>query len=282
MRGWIIPIGGKLVTKTILDRFVALSGGEAARIAIIPTASSEPDMGAFYERVFHRHGVKKVKSVNLERRSDCDDADWLALLGDATGVFITGGNQLKLSTTIGGTPVGRLLRERHAAGMHVAGTSAGAAYLSEHMIAYGAEGSSPRAGMVTMCAGLGLTNRVIVDQHFRQRDRLGRLLTALAYNPFAFGLGVDEDTAAFIGPDDTIDVMGTGSITIVDPTHVSFSSIAEAAPGDAITMLGTTLHLLAAGASFNLHTRLAVATASATSPHDALNAALGDSLVTAE
>lgn len=282
MRGWTIPIGGKLLTPAILDRFVALSGGAAARIAIIPTASSEPDMGAFYERVFQRHGVTQAKALNFERRSDCDDADWLEWLGGATGVFITGGNQLKLSTTLGGTPVGHLLRERHAAGMHVAGTSAGAAYLSEHMIAYGAEGSSPRAGMVTMCAGLGLTNRVIIDQHFRQRDRLGRLLTALAYNPFAFGLGVDEDTAAFIGPDDTIDVMGTGSITIIDPTHVSFSSIAEAEPGEAVTLLGATLHLLAAGASFNLRTRLAVATASATSPHDALNAALGDSLVTAE
>jgi cyanophycinase len=166
--------------------------------------------------------------------------------------------------------------------MHIAGTSAGAAYLSEHMIAYGAEGSSPRAGMVTMCAGLGLTNRVIIDQHFRQRDRLGRLLTALAYNPFAFGLGVDEDTAAFIGPDDTIDVMGTGSVTVIDPTQVSFSSIAEAASGEAVTLLGATLHVLAAGASFNLRTRLAIATASATSPHDALNAALGDSLVTAD
>lgn len=282
MRGWIIPIGGKLLTPTILDRFVALSGGAAARIAIIPTASSEPDMGAFYERVFQRHGVAKAKALNFERRSDCDDADWLEWLGTATGVFLTGGNQLKLSTTLGGTPVGHLLRERHAAGMHIAGTSAGAAYLSEHMIAHGAEGSSPRAGMVTLCAGLGLTNRVIIDQHFRQRDRLGRLLTALAYNPFAFGLGVDEDTAAFLGPDDTIDVMGTGSVTVIDPTHVSFSSIAEAEPGEAVTLLGATLHLLAAGARFNLRTRLANATASATSPHDALNAALGDSLVTAQ
>ena len=282
MRGWIIPIGGKLLTQTILDRFVALSGGAAARIAIIPTASSESDMGAFYERVFQRHGVTQAKALNFERRSDCDDRDWLEWLGTATGVFLTGGNQLKLSTTLGGTPVGYLLRERHAAGLHIAGTSAGAAYLCEHMIAFGAEGSSPRAGMVTMCAGLGLTNRVIIDQHFRQRDRLGRLLTALAYNPFAIGLGVDEDTAAFIGPDDTIEVMGTGSITIIDPTHVSFSSIAEAEPGEAVTLLGATLHLLAAGARFNLRTRLAVATASATSPHDALNAALGDSLVSAE
>ncbi|MDQ8161020.1 MAG: cyanophycinase [Gemmatimonadota bacterium] len=282
MRGWIIPIGGKLLTPSILDRFVALSGGASARIAIIPTASSEPDMGTFYERVFQRHGVARAKALNFVRRSDCDDGDWLESLGTATGVFLTGGNQLKLSTTLGGTPVGQLLRERHAAGMHIAGTSAGAAYLSEHMIAYGAEGSSPRAGMVTLCAGLGLTNRVIIDQHFRQRDRLGRLLTALAYNPFAFGLGVDEDTAAFLSPDERIDVMGSGSITIIDPTNVTFSSIAEAEPGEAVTLLGATLHVLAAGASFNLRTRQAVATASATSPHDALNAALGDSLVTAE
>ncbi len=281
MRGWIIPIGGKLQTKSILDRFVALSGGTSARIAIIPTASAEPDMGTFYERLFQRHGVARAKALNFARRSDCDDTDWLDWLGTATGVFFSGGNQLKLSATLGGTPVGQLLRERHAEGMHIAGTSAGAAYLSEHMIAYGDEGSSPRAGMVTMCAGLGLTNRVIIDQHFRQRDRLGRLLTALAYNPFSLGLGVDEDTAAFIGPDDHMTVMGSGSVTLIDPTNVSFSSIAEASPNEAVTLIGTTIHLLAAGAQYNLQTRVATATMSATSPHDELNAVLGNSLATA-
>lgn len=256
-RGWIIPIGGKLLTESILDRFVALSGGEAARIAVIPTASSEPDMGTFYERVFQRHGVKHVKSLNLERRSDCDDSDWLEWLGEASGVFLTGGNQLKLSTILGGTPVAKLLRIRHAEGVHIAGTSAGAAYLSEHMIAFGDEGSTPRAGMVTLCAGLGLTNRVIVDQHFRQRDRLGRLLTALSYNPFCVGLGVDEDTAAFIGPDETLEVCGTGAITVVDPSQMGETSIAEAKPGDAITMTGVIVHTLAEGSTFNLHSRQA-------------------------
>jgi len=190
-RGWIIPIGGKLVDEEILDRFVVLCGGPTARIAIIPTASSEPDIGTFYERDFLRHGVAQAKSLHFERRSDCDDRDWLEWLGTATGIFIAGGNQLKLTATLGGTLAAKLMRQRNAAGVHVAGTSAGAAFLSEHMIAHGDEGATPRAGMVTMCAGLGLTNRVIVDQHFRQRDRLGRLLTALAYNPFAVGLGVD-------------------------------------------------------------------------------------------
>ena len=257
MRGWIIPIGGKLLAPAILERFVALSGGADARIAVIPTASSEPDMGTFFERVFQRHGVKHVKALNFERRSDCDDADWLEWLGDATGVFLTGGNQLKLSTILGGTPVARLLRLRNDAGVHVAGTSAGAAYLSEHMIAFGDEGSTPRAGMVTMCAGLGLTNRIIVDQHFRQRDRMGRMLTALSYNPFCIGLGVDEDTAAFIAPDETLEVVGSGAVTLVDPADIEFSSIAEAKPGEPITIIGARIHLLAAGAAFNLHTRKA-------------------------
>ena len=251
-RGWIIPIGGKLLDDSILERFVGLCGGRAARIAVIPTASSEPDIGTFYERVFARHGVASTKSLHFEHRIDCDDRDWLDWLEGATGIFIAGGNQLKLTSILGGTPAAKLLRARNAAGVPVAGTSAGAAFLSEHMIAYGEEGAVPRAGMVTMCAGLGLTNRVIVDQHFRQRERLGRLLTALAYNPFAIGLGVDEDTAAFIGPDDLIEVHGSGSVTVVDPSEVRHSSVADAKPGDVITLVGVKVHALAAGASYDL------------------------------
>jgi cyanophycinase len=254
-RGYIIPIGGNLIDPRILDRFVALSGGPDAAIAIIPTASSQPEMGTVYERQFIRHGVRRAKALGFEHRSDCDDADWLAWLGDASGIFITGGNQLKLTTTLGGTPVARVLRARNAAGAHVAGTSAGAAFLSEHMIAYGRDGSEPQAGMVTMCAGLGLTNRVIIDQHFRERDRLGRLITALAYNPFAVGLGVDEDTAAFIGPDDVVEVQGSGAVTVVDPSDVALSNIAEAAPGDPVSLVGVKVHLLPAGASYDLATR---------------------------
>lgn len=254
-RGWIIPIGGKLLDETILHRFIALCGGSDARIAVIPTASSGPDIGTFFERVFARHGVAQTKSLNFERRTDCDDQDWLDWLGRATGVFITGGNQLKLTSILGGTPVARLLRARNAAGVPVAGTSAGAAFLSEHMIAFGAEGDTPHAGMVQMCAGLGLTNRVIVDQHFRQRDRRGRLLTALAYNPFAIGLGVDEDTAAFIGPDDVIHIHGSGSVTVIDPADVTSSSIAEARAGDEVALVGAKVYVLEAGASFDLTTR---------------------------
>ena len=140
----------------------------------------------------------------------------------------------------------------------MAGTSAGAAFLSEHMIAYGDEGASPRAGMVSLAPGIGLTNRVVVDQHFRQRDRLGRLLAALALNPFAVGIGLDEDTAAFIDGDDEIEVLGSGAITIVDASKLEHSSMGSASDGDSICMTGIKLHILNGGSRFNLHTRTAI------------------------
>ena len=142
-------------------------------------------------------------------------------------------------------------------GLVVGGTSAGASILSEHMIAFGKEGSSPRAGSVRLAPGLGLTNRFIIDQHFRQRDRLGRLVAALAYNPFAIGIGLDEDTAAFIGPDNTLEVEGSGAVTVVDAGDLQFSSMAEAGLTQPVFLLGLTVHLLVSGATFNLHTRKA-------------------------
>ena len=171
--------------------------------------------------------------------------------------------EYRLSTTLGGTRVAKILRERNASGLHVAGTSAGAAFLSEHMIAYGDEGATPRHSMVTLAPGLGLTNRIIVDQHFRQRDRLGRLLTALAYNPFALGVGLDEDTAAFIGPDETLEVVGSGGVTIIDPSDVEFSSMHQAEKSQPVSLIGVRLHILVRDGRFNLHTRLASPTAAA-------------------
>jgi cyanophycinase len=129
------------------------------------------------------------------------------------------------------------------------------------MIAAGDEGSSMIAGSVRLAPGLGLTNRFIIDQHFRQRDRLGRLLTALAYNPFAVGIGLDEDTAAFIGPDETVQVEGSGGVTILDGADVTYSSIDSVEEGQPVCMLGLKLHLLVAGTTFNLHTRIATAAA---------------------
>jgi cyanophycinase len=261
-RGWIVPIGGaenKENDRRILERFVRVSGGEDADIIVIPTASRVHETGARYEQIFTELGARRVTVMDFDTRRDCHEAGRLRRIEAASGIFFTGGNQLRLTTLLGGTPVAKLIRLRNANGVTVGGTSAGASILSEHMIAAGDEGSSLIAGSVRMAPGLGLTNRFIIDQHFRQRDRLGRLLTALAYNPFAVGIGLDEDTAAFIAADETLEVEGSGGVTIVDGSDVSYSSIDSAEEGQPVCMLGLRVHVLVAGATFNLHTRVATA-----------------------
>jgi cyanophycinase len=256
-RGFIIPVGGaerKVRDPAILRRFVELCGGRSASIVVIPTASQAKDTGRRYERIFRRLEVGEVRAIWLETRADCERIEVLDALKRADGVFLTGGNQLRLSTTLGGTPVARLIRRRNAEGVHVAGTSAGAAFLCQHMIAFGEEGPTPRSGMVTLAPGLGLTNRVIIDQHFRQRDRLGRLLTALAYNPFAVGIGIDEDTAAFLGPDDRIEVLGSGALTIIDPSKLDFSAMDSTPEGEPVSLVGIRLHILSAGDCYDTAT----------------------------
>ncbi|MFZ1903820.1 MAG: cyanophycinase [Steroidobacteraceae bacterium] len=261
-RGWIIAVGGaenKENDRRILERFVRASGGARSDIVVIPTASRVHETGPRYEQVFSDIGARRVTVMDFDTRRDCQEAGRLRRLEEASGIFFTGGNQLRLTTLLGGTPVAKLIRTANARGVTVGGTSAGASILSEHMIAAGDEGSAVIAGSVRLAPGLGLTNRFIIDQHFRQRDRIGRLLTALAYNPFAVGIGLDEDTAAFIGPDETLEVEGSGGVTIVDGTEVSYSSIDSVGDGQPVCMLGLRLHVLTAGATFNLHTHLAAA-----------------------
>ena len=261
-RGWIIPIGGaedKDTNPRILARFVELSGGGDADIVVIPTASRLKDSGLNYQALFREMGVAEAEVMDFDTRRDCQEPGRVRRLSEASGIFFTGGNQLRLSTILGGTDIARTVRSANARGVTVAGTSAGAGILSEHMIAFGKEGSSPRASSVRLAPGLGLTNRFIIDQHFRQRDRLGRLTAALAYNPFAIGIGLDEDTAAFISPDDTLEVEGSGAVTVVDAHDLQFSSMAHADEDDPVCMLGLGVHILVAGATFNLHTRRASA-----------------------
>jgi cyanophycinase len=261
-RGWIVPIGGaenKENDRRVLARFVEVSGGAAADIVIIPTASRLNETGPRYEKLFRELGAARVSVMDFDTRRDCREPNRLSRLEEASGIFFTGGNQLRLTTLLGGTPVATMIRKRNAAGVTVGGTSAGASILSEHMIAFGDEGSSVISGSVRLAPGLGLTNRFVIDQHFRERDRLGRLITALAYNPFAVGIGLDEDTAVFIGPDETLEVEGSGGVTIVDAKDMTFSSMDSVSEGQPVCMLGLQVHVLVAGATFNLHTRIASA-----------------------
>lgn len=261
-RGWIVPIGGaenKENDRRILRRFVEASGGGQADIVVIPTASRMHETGPRYEALFRDLGAERVTVMDFDTRRDCQEANRLERIEQASGIFFTGGNQLRLTALLGGTPVAQLIRKRNASGVTVGGTSAGASILSEHMIAFGDEGASVISGSVRLAPGLGLTNRFVIDQHFRQRDRLGRLITALAYNPFAVGIGLDEDTAVFISPDETLEVEGTGGVTVVDASEVSFSSMDSVSEGQPIAILGLKVHVLVAGASFDLQTRVASA-----------------------
>ncbi len=271
-RGWVIPIGGaedKEKDMSILRRFSTLCDGgrdnnnddnnadnSAANILVIPTASELEDTGPRYVEIFESMGAKSSYSA-INEREDCFNEEIIARLEKATGIFITGGNQLRLSTILGGTPVAKLIRSLNAKGVHVAGTSAGAAIVSEHMIAGGATGPTPTENGVNMAPGLGLSNKIIVDQHFRQRDRIGRLLTALSYNPFASGLGIDEDTAAFISPKGILEVVGSGAITVVDPSELTHSSMHKARREESITLIGMKLHILGAGSKYDINSRTA-------------------------
>ncbi len=244
----------KFDNPVILERFFDLSGGSKANILVIPTASELTETGPDYANLFESMGCRS-RYIPVDEREDCFKEEIQSALKDVTGIFITGGNQLRLSTILGGTPVAKLIRNLNAHGVHVAGTSAGAAIMSEHMIAGGASGPTPRENGVTMAPGLGLTNKIIIDQHFSQRDRIGRLMTALSYNPFVSGIGIDENTAAFIDPDGLLEVLGNGAVTVLDPGELSHSSMANTRPEEPITLIGMKLHVLASGAQYDINSR---------------------------
>jgi cyanophycinase len=262
-RGAIMPIGGaedKVGNRDVLGRFLALAGGSGrARVAVVPTASELDDTGERYADLFMALGAAHVDILDIVDRPDALRKDYCDALEAATGIFLTGGNQLRLSTILGGTPLAQTIRRRNAASVPVAGTSAGAAILPEHMIAGGASGATPTADGVILAPGLGLTNRIVLDQHFRQRDRLGRLLAAVSFNPFAVGLGLDEDTAVVLTDDGSLEVVGSGAVTIVDPSDLVYSSMDSALPGEPVNLIGLTLHVLGHGGRFSLDTRYATA-----------------------
>ncbi len=260
VRGFIIPIGGgedRVKEKQIHRRFVELSGGRKANIVVIPTASQLESTGSVYRRIFRDVGAGHVEYLPINSRADCESQEFAEMLDHATGIFLTGGNQLRLSTILGGTLVAQKIRRRNAAGVPVAGTSAGASIMSEHMVAGGDSNVAPKEGGVSLAPGLGLTNAFIIDQHFTQRNRLGRLLTASSYNPFLIGLGIDEDTAAFIGPDDVFEVVGSGTVTVVDASGLTHSSMWAANRGEALSLLGLRLDVMGEGCRYDLKRRQA-------------------------
>ncbi len=259
--GTVIVIGGaedKVRDRVILGRFVALAGGTDAQIAVISTASSMgAEAGERYREIFTELGAADVRPLHAVTRTQANDESIARVVRDATGVFLTGGNQLRLSSMIGGTRLADAIMTCFQAGAVVAGTSAGASAVSSHMIAFGASGATPKHRMAQIAAGLGLLPGVIVDQHFQQRNRLGRLLSLIAQNPSLLGLGVDEDTAGLIGPDSVMEVIGRGSITVVDGA-ASETDAWEIRGHRPLMISGVVLHSLPAGYRFDLRRRTRV------------------------
>ena len=258
-RGPLIAIGGaedKVGDRTILRHVVDRAGGKSARIAIFPTASSIPnEMAPLYEKIFRSFGAH-AETVWVDQRSDGEDPQKLAQVKDATAIFFTGGAQGRIVTLIGGTPMAQAVRRAHRAGAVVAGTSAGASVICDHMIAQGRKAYAPRRGNITMAPGLGLTKRLVIDQHFAQRHRIGRLFTAVALNPFLIGVGIDEDTAIILEPNHQMKVFGAGTVTVIDGAKILYTDIHETeSESEPAALLGVQVHLLTHACTFDIDAR---------------------------
>jgi cyanophycinase len=256
--GAVMVIGGaedKFKSKVILQRFIELAGGDQARIVVISTASSLGEAATdLYKQLFTQLGAKSVSGLRPLTREEANEASMAKTIDDATGIFLTGGNQLRLSSVVGGTRLGAAIMAAHKRGVVVAGTSAGASAVSTHMVAFGASGATPKHRMVQISAGLGILKGVVVDQHFEQRTRLGRLLAVVAQSPSLVGLGLDEDTAAIVRADQTLEVIGKGSVTIVDGSQVVTDAF-NTKGYRPMMVSGAILHSLPAGQRFDLTAR---------------------------
>jgi len=261
-----MPIGGaedKGATnnEAILKRFVELAGGKEAKIVVIPTASQVPEeMAKTYINAFGKLKAKSVEILDIRERCDANSDASVQLLEGATGIFITGGTQSRLVALIAGTLTMECIRTRNADGVVVAGTSAGASIVASHLMSGdshidgGTGDAAARKGMTELVAGFGLLQDIIVDQHFSQRGRMGRLVSVYAANPGLLSIGLDEDTAVVIDREGMLEVLGSGMVTIVDGRN-AISDYYERELGEVLTVVDSHLFVLGPGRRFDLDTR---------------------------
>jgi len=257
--GALVIIGGaedKGGGMNILAEVVRLAGEDKARIAIIAAASSNPSSASReYVEAFESLGCQRAWPVDIACRRDALEPLYVRLLEDATGIFFTGGDQLRITSLLGGTPLYNTLHTSHRLGAVVAGTSAGASVMSDTMIVEGLGDEAPRKCTTKMAPGMGFLKDVVVDQHFAQRGRIGRLLGAIAENPHVLGLGVDEDTAAVVSPGGILQVIGSQAVTILDGHSIEHSNTSEQAPEEPLAITSVVLHILPSGYGFDLRRR---------------------------
>jgi cyanophycinase len=257
----VMVIGGaedKVHGRLILQTFFQRSGGVDARIAIIPCASREPAViGTRYHEIFTEMGAKALEVIDIRDRDQADNPDWHAYLEDCTGVFMTGGDQLRLCGLMADTPIMERVRMRAQLGeVTLAGTSAGAAVMGEHMIAGGGSGESPNRSLVDMTKGLGIIPEVIVDQHFHNRNRMARLMSAIAACPDRLGIGIDEDTCAMFEGNGSFQVIGRGTVTVIDPNQLSYTSHPDIGTTEPLSIHNLRIHILSHGDRYDIDKRI--------------------------
>ncbi len=257
--GQLVIIGGaedKEGECKILREFVRRANGLQARIVVMTVATGLPgEVGSQYIDIFNRLGVAEVRVVDNTKREDASDPKALEAIAEATGVFFTGGNQARILELIKDTELDTMLHRRFAEGIVIAGTSAGAAMMPDMMIVEGESETNPRMEVVRMDRGMAFLPGVIIDQHFAQRGRLGRLLSALAQQPANLGFGIDENTAIAINGKE-LEVIGEGAVTIVDVSTVTHSNVEELLKDEPLALCGAALHILPQGYKFDLEKRL--------------------------
>lgn len=264
--GPLVIIGGaedKKGDRLILREFVELAGGSAAKIVIMTVATElSEETAAEYTAVFkHIIGpTAHITSMGIKNRDEANDAQNVAILQEATGVFFTGGDQFRIIRLIGGTKIDTTLHNCHENGLVLAGTSAGASMISSNMIIQGPAKSTAKIGMTKLGVGMGFLPGVIIDQHFAQRGRINRLLSAIARYPHSLGIGIDENTALIVDGH-CCRVVGEGSVTVLDAGEVSIGIPSKEDDEDEnLGICNVKLHLLPAGQGFNLRNRAPIFT----------------------
>lgn len=261
-QGELVIIGGAEDTEgecEILREFVRRSGGINARIVVLTAASSLPaEVGKEYIEIFKRLGAAAVEVVDTRSPDDANRPESIKTVAYSTGIFFTGGDQARIIRAIKDTILEDVIHKRYADGAVIAGTSAGAAVMPSQMIVEGESGTNPRLDAVDMGPGMGFLPGVLVDQHFAQRGRLGRLLSAMLLKPSVLGFGIDENTAVIVNGSEFA-VIGEGAVTVVDESEKTYNNTDEVLQDEPVAVFGVKLHILSAGCRFNLVTRQPIA-----------------------
>ncbi len=254
--GHLLVIGGaedKYNERRILKKFLELAGGTSAEVLIVPVASDYPEFAAdVYTQAFRNLGVANPRVLRATSRQDVVNADVEKLLDGVTGIIMTGGDQMRLVSLLGGTKLAEKIRKMvRETEVVLAGTSAGAAAMSTSMIVRGEPSSHPHKNAVRLSPGLGFLKNIIIDQHFSERGRISRLITAVSFNPYNLGIGIDENTAIILDGQGKLEVYGAGSTTIVDGSQITFNEIAEVADNESFSVCGIQFHVMREGLIYN-------------------------------